>query len=187
MVPLAHLSPQPKRHLDRFGRFMQVSLVSQTDRFIDRQTTLSVWFYPNFHSIWTIADAIFSSRSTKAILPVADPRRFVRFGQPSPPRRRLPSLYIKLLAIMLSWQILFCFLQDYNIVVQFPEHHQLPGGTCLSDIQWGTSIPRLPDEVSAPFPSPRPAHVYIGAGLLRNIFISISKLWWENDDKNRIR
>jgi len=38
MVPWAHLSPQPKRHLDRFRLF--AGLTSVTDRQTDRQTTL---------------------------------------------------------------------------------------------------------------------------------------------------
>jgi len=41
MVPWAHSSPQPKRHLDRFSRFCRVhDRDRQTDRPTDRQTTL---------------------------------------------------------------------------------------------------------------------------------------------------
>jgi len=36
MLPLAHPSPQPKRHLDRFSRF--AGLTTVTDRRTDRQT-----------------------------------------------------------------------------------------------------------------------------------------------------
>jgi len=32
MVPWTHPSPQPKRHLDRFSRFLESSLVWHTDR-----------------------------------------------------------------------------------------------------------------------------------------------------------
>jgi len=38
LVPWAHQSPQPKRHLDRFSRFLHGSLVWQTDRQTDRPT-----------------------------------------------------------------------------------------------------------------------------------------------------
>jgi len=38
MVPWAHQSPQPKRHLDRFSRFVGLTIV--TDGQTDRQTTL---------------------------------------------------------------------------------------------------------------------------------------------------
>jgi len=42
MIPWAHLSPQPKRHLDQFGRFAGLTSVTDrpTDRQTDRQTTL---------------------------------------------------------------------------------------------------------------------------------------------------
>ena len=38
MVPWAHPSPQPKRHLNRFSSFAGITIYSETDRHIDRPT-----------------------------------------------------------------------------------------------------------------------------------------------------